>query len=360
MPVIKESSDALTPPVVTHAFIERAPRRRRAGDYVALAVASCGVGYIPVAPGTWGSGVGLAIYLAFGVFVGNFFPLPSASAENVAGIDAVSNLLQVRESAHLWQTTAYLLLLTVVVLVGIWAATRAEPLLGRKDPGVVVVDEVAGQLITFLFVPAGAPWWLDRRGLRHVPRLRHLEAVPDPPARSARIGPRHHGRRRARGRVRGDADGAAGIDLFTSVDGGQNGRTKRRDDFGGLENREHGDARARRRGDEQRDAERRGREREGEHGRLRLRLRRRARRLFAQARRPKAAAAVAPTAATRAARCKSGQWSVVSGQWLSSRRRERNHVALIHCPLIAFPLDTSLLTVGHFLNSTTASLTTDH
>jgi phosphatidylglycerophosphatase A len=164
MPVIKESSDALTPPVVTHAFIERAPRRRRAGDYVALAVASCGVGYMPVAPGTWGSGVGLAIYLAFGVFVSNFFPLPSASAENVAGIDAVSNLLQVRESAHLWQTTAYLLLVTVVVLVGIWAATRAEPLLGRKDPGVVVVDEVAGQLITFLFVPAGAPWWLIAAG----------------------------------------------------------------------------------------------------------------------------------------------------------------------------------------------------
>lgn len=164
MPVIKESSDALTPPVVTHAFIERAPRRRTPRDYVALAVASCGVGYMPVAPGTWGSGVGLAIYLLFGVIVGNFTPAPLRSEGNVAGIDAVNNLLQVRESVHLWQTTAYLLLVTVVVLVGIWAATRAEPLLGRKDPGVVVVDEVAGQLITFMFVPAGAPWWVIAAG----------------------------------------------------------------------------------------------------------------------------------------------------------------------------------------------------
>src|SRR3712207_3875074 len=73
MPVIKESSDALTPPVVTHAYVERAPRRRRPRDYFALAVATCGVGFAPVAPGTWGSAVGVAIYLlveraSFGVF----------------------------------------------------------------------------------------------------------------------------------------------------------------------------------------------------------------------------------------------------------------------------------------------------
>src|ERR671917_101291 len=37
-------------------------------------------------------------------------------------------------------------------------ATRAEKLLGKKDPGAVVVDEVAGQLITFLFVPWQTTW----------------------------------------------------------------------------------------------------------------------------------------------------------------------------------------------------------
>jgi phosphatidylglycerophosphatase A len=146
MPVIKESSDALTPPVVTHAYVERAPRRRRLSDYVALAVASCGVGYMPVAPGTWGSGVGLALYLAFGSLAGRTLPPSSPQA------------------APVLLTTCYLLFVIAVVLVGVWAATRAEPLLGRKDPGVVVVDEVAGQLITFLFVPTNAPWWLLAAG----------------------------------------------------------------------------------------------------------------------------------------------------------------------------------------------------
>jgi phosphatidylglycerophosphatase A len=47
----------------------------------------------------------------------------------------------------------------VVALVGTWAATRAEKLLGKKDPGAVVVDEVAGQLIAFLFVPWRAGTW---------------------------------------------------------------------------------------------------------------------------------------------------------------------------------------------------------
>ena len=164
MPVIKESSDALTPPVVTHAFIERAPRRRRPGDYVALAVASCGVGYMPVAPGTWGSGVGLVIYLAFASFAGRVFPVPPPSEHNLRDLDATLGLLEATKWAPVLQTAAYLSLVTVVVLVGIWAATRAEPLLGRKDPGVVVVDEVAGQLITFMFVPAGAPWWLLAAG----------------------------------------------------------------------------------------------------------------------------------------------------------------------------------------------------
>src|SRR5438270_365314 len=39
---------------------------RSAGDYLALALATCGVGLIPLAPGTWGSAVGVLLYLAVG------------------------------------------------------------------------------------------------------------------------------------------------------------------------------------------------------------------------------------------------------------------------------------------------------
>jgi phosphatidylglycerophosphatase A len=53
-------------------------------------------------------------------------------------------------------------LLTIIALslAGIRAATRTEKLLGRKDPGVVVVDEVAGQLMAFLFLPFDAAPWM--------------------------------------------------------------------------------------------------------------------------------------------------------------------------------------------------------
>ena len=41
----------------------------------------------------------------------------------------------------------------VVTLIGIPAATRVARALGKKDPSHVVIDEVAGQLIAFIYVP---------------------------------------------------------------------------------------------------------------------------------------------------------------------------------------------------------------
>ena len=137
--VVKESSDELNPTVVTTAFIERAPRRRSAGDYVALAVATCGVGYLPVAPGTWGSLVGVGLYLAANV----------ASGAVLGAADERAWYLLPFTALH---TTIVLLLLIGLTIAGIWAASRTEAVLARKDPGVVVIDEVVGQLITFAFV----------------------------------------------------------------------------------------------------------------------------------------------------------------------------------------------------------------
>lgn len=45
------------------------------------------------------------------------------------------------------------LLLGIVVVVGTWAACRAERVLDRKDPGIIVVDEVAGMIVSVLFLP---------------------------------------------------------------------------------------------------------------------------------------------------------------------------------------------------------------
>ena len=149
MPLIKETSDSLSQPLVEAPSIVVAPAKRTVGDYVALAVATFGVGFIPIAPGTWGSAVGVVIYFALGWSVYNsFFRLVNARDIQVSG-----------PAFQLTFTAALLIVIVVLCLVGTWAATRTEKLLRRKDPGVVVVDEVAGQLIAFVFVPWGNWGW---------------------------------------------------------------------------------------------------------------------------------------------------------------------------------------------------------
>jgi phosphatidylglycerophosphatase A len=83
-------------------------------DYTALAISTWGVGYLPLMPGTFGSAVGVGVFL----------------------------LLQ-------WWP-AQLVAIVLITWTGIWAASRSEQLLARKDPGIVVVDEVAGQMIALL------------------------------------------------------------------------------------------------------------------------------------------------------------------------------------------------------------------
>lgn len=115
-------------------------------EYFALAFTTWGVGYIPGAPGTYGSAIAVAIYLG-----------ASWIAKTVDGI-----LLGVGPGgsklflASTWAIVA--VVLTAFCLVGIWASNRAIVLLGNSDPSEAVVDEVIGQLITFLFVPFAIGW----------------------------------------------------------------------------------------------------------------------------------------------------------------------------------------------------------
>jgi phosphatidylglycerophosphatase A len=47
--------------------------------------------------------------------------------------------------------------LVVVTLIGLWAGSRVERVLGRKDPGVIVIDEVAGMLLSVIGLPRSIP-----------------------------------------------------------------------------------------------------------------------------------------------------------------------------------------------------------
>lgn len=94
-------------------------------DTMAVFLATLGpVGRLPKAPGTWGSLAALA------AAPWCFMPLPLA-----------------------WRIAA----LGLVLGLGALAAARAERILGRKDPGCIVVDELLGQWTAFLpFHLAGA------------------------------------------------------------------------------------------------------------------------------------------------------------------------------------------------------------
>jgi phosphatidylglycerophosphatase A len=147
---IKESSDELTPTVVSTDPVVTLPRAgRSAQDYLALAIATCGVGYLPLAPGTWGSLLGVGIYLLLRFSFFRFIQLlPPDSSLRFLPLPIF--------------IAAELVVITVITLVGIWAASRTEKLLNRKDPGKVVVDEVAGQLIALLpLVPRLDPGWVS-------------------------------------------------------------------------------------------------------------------------------------------------------------------------------------------------------
>lgn len=43
--------------------------------------------------------------------------------------------------------------LAAVVVVGIWASHRVEDALERTDPGVIVIDEVAGMMVSVALLP---------------------------------------------------------------------------------------------------------------------------------------------------------------------------------------------------------------
>jgi phosphatidylglycerophosphatase A len=85
-----------------------------------------GIGYIKPGPGTWGSLATTLLWAAFALGA-----QPSRPTLLVATLAAI----------------------VVVIVLGVPAATIAEREAGRTDPGFVVIDEVAGQLIALLFCP---------------------------------------------------------------------------------------------------------------------------------------------------------------------------------------------------------------
>jgi phosphatidylglycerophosphatase A len=120
-------------------------------DHVAMFLTTWGVGYLPLAPGTWGSMVGVAIY--FGVSWIDITVVYSLIGHGVTADAAVAIVLAINA-----------ILLTSLILLGIWASGRTIAIFGNSDPSEAVVDELMGQLITLLVLPMAASWPLVLAG----------------------------------------------------------------------------------------------------------------------------------------------------------------------------------------------------
>lgn len=109
-------------------------------DYLSLAITTFGVGYLPLAPGTWGSMVAVVIYLVF-----RYIDFTATANLTHAGFDTLA--------VTAWFRLGLLVLFIAFCLVGIWAVDHALKFFTKKDPSEAVVDEVMGQLLTFMFIP---------------------------------------------------------------------------------------------------------------------------------------------------------------------------------------------------------------
>src|SRR5690554_6913387 len=87
-----------------------------------------GSGAAPVAPGTFGSLAGLLIFWGAAMFA--------------------------------WGWPAYLFMLLVTFLLGVWLCGRTARDIGVHDHGGIVWDEFVGLWITLFLAPASWMWWI--------------------------------------------------------------------------------------------------------------------------------------------------------------------------------------------------------
>jgi phosphatidylglycerophosphatase A len=138
------------PPAVSGASRPRGPL------WATLVATFFGIGRLRPGPGTWSSAATVFLWW-----------------------------LLARSIAPAWRPGIVISLAAAVILAGIPAATRVSRASGLKDPQFVVIDEVAGQLVTLIAAPIA--WqslllgFILFRGFDIVkpPPIRHLERLPE-------------------------------------------------------------------------------------------------------------------------------------------------------------------------------------
>src|SRR5580704_14971254 len=142
---------------------ETAPQRK---PRLALAIATVlGVGYLPKAPGTYGSLVGVltaalsAIFFLRPTSVSELFSLHPLTDAVFSDNHFLVPGSDIHNSTLALPLVCALGLLVILGGIGVWSASRTADFAGIKDPQFVVIDEVAGQHLTLLLplIPIALP-----------------------------------------------------------------------------------------------------------------------------------------------------------------------------------------------------------
>jgi phosphatidylglycerophosphatase A len=91
----------------------------RRNDLIVFLATGCFTGYLPAMPGTWGTFAAIPVVIL----------------------------------AHKGSTTSQLISAVVFVLFAVWIAGKAEVLLGAQDARPIVIDEMAGFVISLIWLP---------------------------------------------------------------------------------------------------------------------------------------------------------------------------------------------------------------
>ncbi|HKW56184.1 MAG TPA: phosphatidylglycerophosphatase A [Candidatus Acidoferrum sp.] len=141
----------MAPSTESPAIAATRPQKPRLAMLIATAL---GIGYIPKAPGTFGSLAGIVIAILthpvslLTIFGSLFFSgglgidVPKAQGHELPWLILVPPL------------AAFF----IVGALGVWSSTRASEYSGAKDPQMVVVDEVSGMHLTLVL--GIMPFWL--------------------------------------------------------------------------------------------------------------------------------------------------------------------------------------------------------
>jgi phosphatidylglycerophosphatase A len=85
------------------------------------------IGYLPIAPGTWGS---LAALLIWYIIIGHI------------------------------SSITLIVLIAIIFALGVYTSSVIENNISKKDPSIIVIDEWVGQWIALLFLPKSILWGL--------------------------------------------------------------------------------------------------------------------------------------------------------------------------------------------------------